>query len=121
MGHEKVEVDLLVVRRGLRPHQRHQSMSFLAMVTVWELASQVEGMEARMVTLQSEFKQELDGFHSTVLQLNPGELMAGMTKISHLEQSVNALDEGIQEIKKLLLTGRKESAYSSTPGVDLNP
>ena len=47
--------------------------------------------------------------------------MAGMTKISHLEQLVNALDEGIQEIKKLLLTGGKESASSSTPGIDLNP
>ena len=67
MGHEKVEVDLLVMRRGLRPHQRYQSTSFQAMVTVREVASQVEGMEARMVTLQSEFRQELDGFHSTVL------------------------------------------------------
>ena len=83
------------------------------MVTVREVASRVEGMEARMVTLQSEFRQELDRLHSAILQLNPEELMAGMTKISHLEQSVNALDEGIQEIKKLLLTGGKESASSS--------
>ena len=67
-------------------------------MTVREVASQVEGMEARMVTLQSEFRQELDGLHSTVLQLNPEELMVGMTKISHLKQSVNALDEGIQKI-----------------------
>ena len=91
------------------------------MVTMREVASQVEGMEVRMVMLQSEFRQELDGLHSTVLQLHPKELLAGMTKISHLEQSVNALDEGIQEIKKLLLTGGKESTSSSTPGIDLNP
>ena len=78
-------------------------------------------MEARMVTLQSEFRQELDGPHSTVLELNPEELMARMTKISHLEQSVNARDEGIQEIKKLLLTGGKESTSSSNPRVNLNP
>ena len=74
-----------------------------------------------MVTLQSKFKQELDGLHSTVLQLNPEELMTGMTKISHLEQLVNALNEGIQEIKKLLHTGGKESTSSSTPEIDLNP
>ena len=40
-----------------------QSTSFQAMVTVREVASQVEGMEERMVTLQLEFKQELDGLH----------------------------------------------------------
>ena len=42
--------------------------------------------------------------------------MAGMNKISHLEQSMTAVDEGIQEINKLLLIGDKNSTSSYTPG-----
>ena len=75
-----------------------------------DAASQVEGMETRMMTLQSEFHQELDGLHSTVQQLNPKEIMMGMTKITNLERSVNVLDEVIQDIKKILLASGKNSA-----------
>ena len=44
--------------------------------------------------------------------------MARMTKINHLEHSINALEEGIQEIKKLLLTSGKNTTSSSTPRID---
>ena len=67
------------------------------MVTVKDLATQVEGMENRMVSLQSEFRQELDGINFTVQQLNPKELAVAMAKISHLENMVCALDEGIRD------------------------
>ena len=47
--------------------------------------------------------------------------MAGMTKINHLEHSINVLEKRIQEIKKLLLIGSKNSTSSSTPRVDSSP
>ena len=83
------------------------------MVTVKDLATQVEGMENRLVSLHSEFRQELDGINFTVQQLNPKELAVGMAKISHLENTVCALDEGIQEIKHLLLEKGKTPVSSS--------
>ena len=64
-------------------------------MTMKDVASQVEGMEARMGTLQSEFKQDLDGLHSTIQQLKPEEIMARITKINHLEHSISVLEEGI--------------------------
>ena len=36
------------------------------MVMLKDMASQVDGMEAGIVSLQSEMRQELDGIHSTV-------------------------------------------------------
>ena len=45
------------------------------MLTVRDMASQVEGMEARMESLQSGFRKELDELHSTLQQLNPDEIM----------------------------------------------
>ena len=55
----------------------------------------VKEMEARMENLQSGFQRELDDLHSIVLQLNPEEITKGMSKLSHLERSVGALDKGI--------------------------
>ena len=69
-----------------------------------------------MGTLLSRLLQELDELHSIVSQLNPEEIMEGMSKITHLECFVNALYEGIQEIKKLLLVSGKNSTSSSSPG-----
>ena len=85
------------------------------MVTVKDMCSQVEEMEVRMGTLESGLQQELDELHSTVCQLNPEEIMKGMSKITHLERSISALDEEIQKIKKSLLVGGKNSASSSPP------
>ena len=50
------------------------------MVTVKDMCSQVEEMEVRMGTLESGLQQELDELHSTVCQLNPEEIMKGMSK-----------------------------------------
>ena len=74
-----------------------------------------------MVSLQSEFWQELDGINFTVQQLNPKELAVEMTKISHLENTVYALDEGIGEIKHLLLEKGKTPDSSSGPVNDSVP
>ena len=68
-----------------------------------------------MVSLQSKFRQELDGINFMVQQLNPKELAVGMAKISHLENTVCALDEGIWEIKHLLLAKGKTLVSSLAP------
>ena len=91
------------------------------MVTVKDLATQVEGMDNRLVSLQSEFRQELDGINFTVQQLNPKELAVGMAKISHLENTVCALDEGIREIKHLLLEKGKTPVSSLAAVNDSGP
>ena len=91
------------------------------MVTVKDLATQVEGMETRMVSLQSEFWQELDGINFTVQQLNPKELAVGMAKISHLKNTVCALDDGVREIKHMLLVKGKTPVSSLGPVNDPSP
>ena len=93
-----MEIDSLI--SGIRVHLPR------TMVTM-------KDMEARMENLQLGFRRELDDLHSTVHQLNPEEIIEGMSKLSHLEQSVGALDEGIQEIKRLLTRGGKHSMSSS--------
>ena len=85
------------------------------MVTLKDMASKVDGMEARIVSLQSEMRQELDGIHSIVQQLNSEEIAVAKAKLTHLESIVSALDEGIQEIKHLLITMGKTPTSSSTP------
>ena len=67
-----------------------------------------------MEMLHTGFRQELDGLHSSVQQLNPEEIKEGITKISHLERLIGALDERFQEIKKMLLMGGKNTTSSST-------
>ena len=84
------------------------------MVTLRDVASQMEGMEIRMQMLHTGFRQELDGLQSSIQQLNPKEIKEGITRISHLERSIGILDKGIQEIKKMLLMGGKNTASSST-------
>ena len=75
-----------------------------------------------MVSLQSKFRQELDGINFIVQQLNRKELGMGMTKISHLENTVCALDKGIREIKHpLLVKGNKTPVSSSVLVNDSSP
>ena len=45
----------------------------------------------------------------------------GMAKLSHLENTISALDEGIQEIKHLLLIMGKTLAALSTPLNESSP
>ena len=90
------------------------------MVTLWDVASQMEGMEIRMATLHPGFQQELDGLHSSVQQLKPEEIKEGITKISYLERSIRALGEGIQEINKMFLMDGKNMTSSSTLEGDFN-
>ena len=85
------------------------------------MASQVDGMEARIVSLQSKMRQELDRIHSTVQQLNPKEIVVGMAKLTHLESIVSALDEGIRKIKHLLIMTGKTPTSSSAPLNESSP
>ena len=45
----------------------------------------------------------------------------GMAKLTHLESTINALDEGIQEIKHLLITMGKTPTSSSAPLNESSP
>ena len=75
----------------------------------------MKDMEARMENMQSGFRRELDDLHSTVRQLYPKEITEGISKLSHLEQSISAFNKGIQEIKRLLTGGGKNLMSSSPP------
>ena len=85
------------------------------------MASQVDGMEAWIVSLQSKMRQESDGIHSTVQQLNPKEIVVGMAKLTHLESTVSSLDEGIRKIKHLLIMMGKTPTSSSAPLNESSP
>ena len=80
----------------------------------WTMVT-LKDMEAKMENRQSGFQRELDDLNSTICQLNLEEITEGIRKLSHLERYVGALDEGIQEIRRLLMGGGKNSASSSPP------